>query len=29
VNVEKHIIGELTKNSWVRHIIARYGWRYI
>jgi hypothetical protein len=28
VNVEKNIIGEITKNSWVRHIIARYGWHY-
>jgi len=28
VNVEKNVIGEITKNSWVRHVIARCGWHY-
>jgi hypothetical protein len=28
VNVEKNIIGEITKKSWLRYIIARYDWHY-
>jgi len=28
VNVEKNIMGEITKKSWLRYIIARYDWHY-
>jgi hypothetical protein len=29
VNVEKNVIGEIIKNSWTIHIIAKFGWHYL